>query len=98
MRKFLTKSLIDKHVDSGIKVIEIDETTIITSEAADQARRRGLDLRRVDRADCHKEKDACADTSSEIRKQVRAAVINQLGFEPELLDQVVDTVLTRMKL
>jgi hypothetical protein len=100
MRKFLTKLLIDKHADCGIKVIEIDANTIVTSEASDQARRRGVELRRVDQADCHLSKSAtCTSEEQEaIRKQVRAAVISKLGFESEMVDRAVDSVLARMKL
>ena len=98
MRKFLTKTLIDKHADCGIKIIEIDKTTIVTSEAADQARRRGVELKRVDQADCHLENGACTEQHEAIRSQVRAAVIGKLGFESEMVDRVIDTVLSRMKL
>jgi len=100
MRKFLTKSLIDKHADAGIKVIEIDATTVVTSEASDQARRRGVELKRVDQADCHlSENAACTPEEREkIRSQVRAAVIAKLGFESEMIDRSVDAVLARMKL
>ena len=100
MRKFITKVLIDKHADCGIKVIEIDATTVVTSEASDQARKRGVELRQVDRADCHmSENSECGTQEHEaIRSQVRAAVISQLGFEPEMVDRAVDAVLARMKI
>lgn len=98
MRKFITKSLINKHADCGITVIEIDPTTIVTSEAADQARRRGVELKRIDQANCHLENGACSEEHEAIRKQVRAAVVNQLGFESEMIDRAVDSVLARMKL
>lgn len=97
MRKFLTKSLIDKHADAGIKIIEIDEMTIVTGEAADQARRRGLELRRVDRANCHME-GTCSEEHQAVRSQVRAAVIGKLGFESEMIDRAVDAVLARLNL
>lgn len=98
MRKFLTKTLIDKHADCGIKLIEIDTTTIVTSEASDQARRRGVELKRIDQANCHLENGACSEEHEAIRGQVRAAVIGKLGFESEMIDRAVDTVLARMKL
>jgi hypothetical protein len=100
MRKFLTKTLIDKHADCGIKVIEIDPTTIVTSEAADQARRRGVTFKHIEQADCHmSENSTCTpEEHAAIRSQVRAAVITQLGFESEMVDRAVDAVLTRMKL
>ncbi len=98
MRKFLTKSLIDKHIDCGIKVIEIDDMTIVTSEAADQARRRGLELKRIDRANCHLENGGCSEEHQAIRSRVRSAVIEKLGFESEMVDRAVDAVLARMKL
>lgn len=98
MRKFLTKSLIDKHADAGITIIEIDDTTIVTSEASDQARRRGIELKRIDRANCHMENCNGSEEHGAIRAQVRAAVIGKLGFESEMVDQAVDTVLAKMKL
>lgn len=98
MRKFLTKNLIDKHADCGIKVIEIDMTTIVTSEGADQARRRGVELKRIDQPNCHIENGACMEKHEAIRKQVRSAVIGKLGFESEMIDRAVDSVLARMKL
>lgn len=99
MRKFLTKSLIDKHADSGIKLIEIDDSTIVTGEASDQARRRGVELRLVERAACHLENGECSAEAHEgLRKQVRAAVIGQLGFESDMIDRAVDAVLARMRL
>lgn len=98
MRRFLTKTAIDKHADAGIKFIEIDPTTIVTSEASDQARRRGLELRRVDNTDCHMENEACSAEHEAIRSQVRSAVIGKLGFESEMVDRAVDAVLERMKI
>jgi hypothetical protein len=98
MRKFLTKNLIDKHADCGIKLIEIDMTTIVTSEAADQARRRGVELKRIDQANCHMENRACSEEHEAILKQVRSAVISKLGFESEMVDRAVESVLARMKL
>lgn len=100
MRKFITKNLIDKHADAGIKLIEIDKTTIVTSEAADQARRRSVELRIVEDANCHmSENAACTPEEHEaLRSQVRSAVIGKLGFESEMIDRAVDNVLARMKL
>lgn len=98
MRKFLTKSLIDKHADCGIKVIEIDLSTVVTSEAADQARRRGVELKRIDKANCHIENGTCSEEHEAIRGQVRAAVIGKLGFDSEAVDSAIDVVLARMNL
>ena len=98
MRKFITKILIDKHADSGIKLIEIDDSTIVTSEASDHARRRGVELKRVQQADCHIENGACSGEHEALRQKVRAAVIGKLGFESESVDRAVDAVLAQLKL
>ena len=73
-------------------------TTIVTSEAADQARRCGVELKRIDQANCHIENGACSAEHEAIRSQVRAAVIGKLGFESEMVDRALDTVLNRMKI
>lgn len=94
MHTFITKSLINKHADSGVKRIEIDDTVIVTSEAWDQALRRGITLQRVEKAACHiSANGACDDEQAEIRAKVKAAVISKLGFEPDELETVIDRVL-----
>lgn len=98
MRKFITKTLIDKHADCGIKVIEIDDSTVVTSEASDQARRRNVILKRVDQANCHLENGACGEEHEAIRKQVLAAVIGKIGYESEAVTRAVDSILAQMNL
>lgn len=99
MRKFLTKSLIDKHADAGVLYIEIDKVAVVTSEAWDQARKRGVEIKRVEQVDYSSEHTACApEEHQKLRQAVRAAVIGKLGLEPAQVDRAIDAVLARMKL
>ncbi|NLG98742.1 MAG: hypothetical protein GX491_15405 [Chloroflexi bacterium] len=96
MHTVITKSLINQHADSGVKRIEIDDTVIVTSEAWDQAMRRGITLVRVEKAACHVSANgACEDERAEVRAKVKAAVISKLGFEPDGLETMIDRVLNQ---
>lgn len=100
MHTFITKSLIDKHADAGIKVIEVDKTVVVTSEARDQAFKRGVELKRVEVANCHMQDDPnCPPLppADDVKSKVRAAVIARLGFEPASLDAIISGVMAKTK-
>jgi len=86
-RRCLTKRDIDECVDAGVDVLEVDARTIVTDLARERAQERGVRLARTD--------DAPDREGTELRQQVRAAVIARLGQAPDGLDAVIDRVLAR---
>lgn len=100
MHTFLTKSCINQHADNDVKLIEIDKTVIVTSEARDQAFKRGVILKMVEKADNPhgiNEPLPTPQQRKEVQAQVRSAVIARLGFEPEALDSIITNVLNNGK-
>jgi hypothetical protein len=97
---FLTASDIDHHADRGVKEIPIDDNVVLTDIAREQARARGVRLVRVDNAtpsitECH---TSTADKNEpDVHRQVRAAVIANLGSTPENLDAIITKILSGLK-
>ena len=86
-RRCITARDIDECLAAGVDVLELADDVIVTDLARERAAERGVRLARTDAA--------LERAGSEVRQQVRAAVIARLGQAPEGLDAIIDRVLAR---
>lgn len=87
-RRFITRQDIDTLADAGEATLVVDDQTTVTDIAREHARERGVRIER-------RETGTHPHDSTALAEDVRRAVIDHLGHEPECLDAAVHTVLSR---
>ena len=86
--KFLTEQDIEQAASQGVTEIPLDANTRVTDLARDAAQRHGIRFVEPGQAAA-----SAQPATSDLHQQVRAAVVSQLGMEPDGLDAVIDRVL-----
>ncbi len=86
--KFLTEQDIEQAASQGITEIPLNANTRVTDLARDAAQRHGIRFVEPDQMAA-----PAQPPTSELHRQVRAAVVSQLGMEPAGLDAVIERVL-----
>ena len=89
--KFLTERDIEESASQGVTEILLDPHIRVTDLARETAQRLGVKL--VSMGEPTASSLSAPATASDLHDQVRAAVISQLGMEPDGLDAVIDRVL-----
>lgn len=99
-RRFITKRDIEDYARAGVKLLELDDNTVITDEARQRASDLGVQVRKVAQAQPLPPAPlppAPAAAADALVRQVRAAVIAQLGAAPADLDAIIARVLGQMR-
>ena len=98
-RQFITKTEIDRLLDQGGTVLEVDDQTTVTDLAREYAQQRGVTLRRSGEggaaAGSASVVPSVAEGEDRVRASVRSAVIAQLGEVPPGLDGTIDRIIAR---
>ena len=91
MVKFLTEQDIEQAASQGVTEIRLDDNTRVTDLGRDAAQRLGVRFVRAGEAATPVASSPTAP--SDLHQQVRAAIISQLGMEPDGLDAIIERVL-----
>ncbi len=92
--KFLTERDIEQAASQGVTEIALDANTRVTDLARDAAQRLGVRFVQPGEASQTPAASAPARPAySQLHQQVRAAIVSQLGMEPDGLDAIIDRVL-----
>jgi hypothetical protein len=103
-RQFITKTEIDRLLDQGGTVLEVDDQTTVTDLAREYAQQRGVTLRRTgggggaaagSPSGGPSVAPSVAEGEDRVRASVRSAVIAQLGEVPPDLDGTIDRIIAR---
>ena len=97
-RRFITRLDVDEAVRSGTRIV-VSGRDVVTDEAAQRAEDLGVRLERDEsrgpKATPPPSRASEPPTSEAVRKAVHAAVVAELGREPEGLAAVIDRVMKR---
>jgi hypothetical protein len=91
MKRILTVADIREMAAQGQKDLEITNDTIITDVAREQAEKLGISIKK------NKGVGGRYSAETDLRQEVRKAVLARLGSVPENLDALIDTAINDMK-
>jgi hypothetical protein len=91
-RRFVTRHDVEDAAAAG-RALQVAARDVLTDEAAQRARELGVAVQR----EGDRSTTTAADTTDDLRRAVRAAVVAELGQEPPGLDEAIERVLARRR-
>jgi len=91
--RFLTERDIEEAASQGVTEIPLDANTRVTDLARDAALRLGVRFVQPGEASSSPASASSPAAYSALHRQVRAAIVSQLGMAPDGLDAIIDRVL-----
>ncbi len=95
-RTFITERDIAAYAAEGLDELLIGPDTVLTDMAVERARQAKIRLVYAHGGPREPQRAAPPARQDSIHAQIRAAVINQLGREPEALDTIIGNILNNI--